>query len=258
MQTNDEYPHSPTEDARFKVLGEYLGQRAIGTTKERGYKINFLNTTTIHTCPNLKVILRPILDLTQEEIIKILTIINDDCDYTIELIEDLKWICKIYKVTANYEDGPDHLFLESHQNTSRFSLSKGKEFLKSIELHIMSTEILLAYQYLKSVGIDMPHYLLDGHTLHESGLAVYAKDLDTIKISGGPRKIIQIKNRQGSIQYVYDYKPAINGITCSSNERDAMNFIDIEPVFKSVLEICKKDHLPENITVITDYYHGSN
>ena len=36
---------------------------------------------------------------------------------------------------------------------------------------------LLAYQYLQSIGIDLPQFLLGGKTLKEAGLALYQNDL---------------------------------------------------------------------------------
>lgn len=36
-------------------------------------------------------------------------------------------------------------------------------------------KFLSAYQYLQSKGYDLPHYLLGGKTLEESGLAIYLK-----------------------------------------------------------------------------------
>lgn len=58
------------------------------------------------------------------------------------------------------------------------NISEGRRILTELfinDVHCglqMSTNFQI-FQYLISIGVDLPHYLLDGKTLQEAGLAIY-------------------------------------------------------------------------------------
>ncbi len=57
--------------------------------------------------------------------------------------------------------------------TEELMLKNTDKFSKDDFVFKMMCCNFLSYQYAISKGIDLPNYLLDGKTLHESGLAIY-------------------------------------------------------------------------------------
>lgn len=75
------------------------------------------------------------------------------------------------------EVGKIHRYLDCKHHTS---LEVGRSFCRSLisgdtYYDYSLPNILEAIQYLQSQGYDIPHYLLNGQTLQQAGLAVYKK-----------------------------------------------------------------------------------
>ena len=52
-----------------------------------------------------------------------------------------------------------------------------REIINDPEANLSFEWPACAFQYLQSKGYDLPHYLLDGKTLHEAGLAIYESEI---------------------------------------------------------------------------------
>lgn len=86
-----------------------------------------------------------------------------------DFIDSLDWI-ELRPITALTDEEKNEL--ASIMGTLRvdyFSESLHEGLTFSLNIH----KTIQAYQYLQSIGIDLPQYLLNGQTLKEAGLAVY-------------------------------------------------------------------------------------
>lgn len=128
-----------TAEIKAKVFAQYLGQKYTDETAEEP-EITTVNGETI-TCFELY----PKAMDTAKLILKPLSAISD---------EDAIEVCNMLE-TVNPQ-----FFLDSLNG-------KGGVYRKH------TVDSILTYQFLQSKGYDLPHYLLDGKTLHEAGLAVY-------------------------------------------------------------------------------------
>jgi hypothetical protein len=136
-----------SNEIKAKVFAQYLGQRfvngaghedALRSIDGEEFRINRLQ----HNGKLCKLILRPLSEITDRD--------------AIELGLQLSG-----RTTA----------IESLSDA--FYRTVGREF---VLCDFKGREIVMpsgAYQYLQSRGYDLPHYLLNGKTLHESGLCIY-------------------------------------------------------------------------------------
>ncbi len=102
----------------------------------------------------IKLILRPLTDITNEEAIEMA-----------ELCGGIKGEILLNR-PENLKDKDIHFSVQVYTNKPKFSsYSTPKYWTDSYGA--------TAYQYLQSKGFDLPHYLLGGKTLEQSGLAIY-------------------------------------------------------------------------------------
>ena len=133
-----------TNEIKAKVFAQYLGQRTnVGKLYDihlDGYykcEINIENWATGRLDNNqLKLILKPISKITDEDAIEVGKKFGGGS------LANGKWIV-------------DSLFRTDESNS------------------FYVIDIILIYQFLKSKGYDLPHYLLNGKTLQECGLAIH-------------------------------------------------------------------------------------
>lgn len=152
-----------TNEIKKVVLAMYLGQKAsiqLKGTSDIGYEdgINTLDGFLLDwqdELEYLKVNLKPITEITDEDAIEMAKIFGGvDGEIMINRPTDVT-NKDIYFVIQIFTNKP-----------SWTTYSIPKEWGDN---HGTS-----AYQYLASKGYDLPHYLLGGKTLYESGLAIYS------------------------------------------------------------------------------------
>lgn len=170
-------------DTKIKVFVQYLGHKVIF-----GYEDNKKNGTLIGNCepfglqvfnpsnaivphhnvnPDLiHLILKPLSEITDEDAIQVAKII----------LGGKNWNVKRYDKHIHYLDIVEASAIQSFWVVNIFFLAG------SITLNLhrpdegdthKSGDVLPAYQYLISKGYDLPHYLLEGKTLQQAGLAIY-------------------------------------------------------------------------------------
>lgn len=120
------------------------------------------NDESLHHFPkhissdSFRIILKPLISITDEEAIEMAKIFGGvDGEIILNRPTDLK-------------NDDIHFSVQVYRNVPDFkSYSTPKYWIDGYGIE--------AYQWLQSKGYDLPHYLLGGKTLQESGLAIYKK-----------------------------------------------------------------------------------
>lgn len=175
-----------------QVIAPYLGQDMITTTRQtqgegkpsKYLKGKFLeidlgmvdsfigvlleNETepSNHTNYNIheaKLILKPLSEISNEDAIEVGKLVGIWSEKEIEEMQPLE------KETIK-------LLIRYGENYSKVVGSKNDLGIGFLDFGGSSRKLFLAHQFLQSKGYDLPHYLLDGKTLFESGLATYEKE----------------------------------------------------------------------------------
>ena len=137
-----------TNEIKAKMFSHYLGQKFILPNEDNGKQkfdlrgCSIENIQESHKWASAILILKPLSAISNEDAIQVGT-----------------------SVMGKYKP-----------------LENGKAFIKQIinkesmalDFHPLST--LSAFQFLRSKGYDLPHYLLGDKTLHECNLATYEND----------------------------------------------------------------------------------
>jgi hypothetical protein len=138
-----------SNETKAKVLSPYIGKlfvNDINTIPRDHFKITYFTLDGIrndgHLFTNTKAVLRPITALTDEEYYKISELCGG----------------------ANME----YVYKLEHARIIIRQL-----YLNNVHCGLSMSITFQINDYLRSIGIDLPHYLLDGKTLHECGLCVY-------------------------------------------------------------------------------------
>lgn len=121
---------------------------------------------TNYTINEVKLILKPLSEITKEDAIEVARICNCG-NWTIE--RKLEYKKTTYKTPfaqlyTEYEDRKQVLISFDNEG---FKVHNGNEYYHT---HVPS------HQYLISKGYDLPNYLLGGKTLNEAGLAIYENE----------------------------------------------------------------------------------
>ncbi len=122
-------------EVKEKVFAQYVGQKVLHT----GTDVVTLDKTWNWKHPSFKLILKPLSSITDEQAID---------------VYDILWPKSL--PTENYEKIIDVKKWINNNGDSVRGIKSG-----------------MAYQYLQSLGYDLPNLFLDGKTLFEAGLAIY-------------------------------------------------------------------------------------
>lgn len=131
-----------TNEIKAKIFAQYLGQKV--------YRNEFYDK---HSLPSCKV--------------------NVAC---LENLENNNSYLQLKSLTSMHDE--DAIEVAKMQANMSIDLTKEENvidainYTKKVTIHYTSFN-WKSYQYLQSKGYDMPHYLLDGKTLQESGLCIY-------------------------------------------------------------------------------------
>lgn len=189
-----------TNEIKAKVFAKYLKQKARNTLgsfdifldgifhEDNQWWFSFnSNTKTGVDIRHLKLILKPLSSISDEDAIEVARIAmrrhnrhykQEEISYLIHEIsketDNKIFFAEVYLLINNLP----HYVIRLEKNdvcTSELRTKERGGFYTEKDYFTPNTFEI--YQFLQSKGYDLPHYLLGGKTLHESGLAIYEKEV---------------------------------------------------------------------------------
>lgn len=152
-----------SNEIKGKVFAQYFGKRASHNSGKNIGRLVSLRLDDDYS--SLVLILKPLSDITDED-----AIAACKAGYPLAFMGNNK--------ISKWKTERKKKFVSITTKYSAFSFEFDTEGCPLIDMYddgglsnVFRNEF--AYQYLQSQGYDLPHYLLDGKTLHEAGLAIY-------------------------------------------------------------------------------------